>query len=161
MRPTSDGAFDIEVPFIDLIVCPSYEVAYNDSQLQSYGLTRRKYRSEGAFHSTNNNGRNTSLRQIFDDVTHDVSDMLSEVRFDTLDIDHNTFVEKIKPSNEDSEHIKVTTKYFDSFGRCYSIRPRSHVSKHGINLVDIIASMDITIYLGYPGQFMFNTKTRV
>ena len=87
--------------------------------------------------------------------------MLSEVRFDTLDIDHKTFVEKIKPSDEESEHIKVITKYFDSFGKCYSISPRNHVLKHGITLVDITARMDITIHLGYPGQFMYNTKTRV
>ena len=162
LRPTSDGVFDNDLPFIDIIICPSYEVAYNDSKLQKYGLTKRNYRSEGKFHSTYPVYKNMDLQGIFNDITHDVADILSEVRFNTLNIDQDTFVEKFAPSSNDTtNHIKVVTKYFDSFGKCFSIRPQDHVLKYGINIIDIVARMDVTIHLGYPGQFMYNTKTRV
>ena len=102
------------------------------------------------------------LQDVFNDVTHDIADILSEVRFNTLNIDQDTFVETFSSSTNDStNHIKVVTKYFDSFGKCFSIRPKNHVLRYGINIIDIVARMDVTIHLGYPGQFMYNTKTRV
>ena len=162
LRPTSDGVFDNDLPYIDLIICPSYEVAYNASKLQKYGLTRRSYRSEGTFRPSKDLYKNKDLHDIFDEVTHSVYDILAEVKINTLNIDQSSFVERFSPSNNGTTtHIKVSTKYFDSFGRCFSIRPKQHVIKHGINVVDIVARMDVTIHLGYPGQFMYNTKTRV
>ena len=161
MRPTSDGVFDNDLPFIDLIICPSYEVAYNESKLEKYGLIRRNYRSEGIFYPTNEKHKSMDLHDVFDDVTHDIEDVLFEIRFNTLNIDQNTFVEKFTPSSNNSIHVKVSSKYFDSFGKCFSIRPKNHVLKHGINVIDILARMAVTIHLGYPGQFMYNTKTRV
>lgn len=160
-RPTSDGSNGVDLPFIDLIVCPSYDVAYNDSQLQAYGLTRKNYRSEAVFSPRNDKIKNMELRGIFNTVAYDVFDILYQVRFETVDIDNRTIVEKLKPSITIPEHIKITTKYYKNFGKCYSIRPRSHVLKLGITIIDIIARMNIFIYLGHPGQFMYNTKTKV
>ena len=163
MRPTSDGAFDKTMPFIDLIVCPSYEVAYNHSQLQRYGLTRSLYRSKGKFYPIKDSTQKTELRDVFDTVSHGVADILSEVRFSTLNIDQHTFVENIDHLSNDSDpsNINIITSYFDSFGKCYSIRPKPNVLKQGIIGIDILARMDISIYMGHPGQFMYNTKSRV
>ena len=73
----------------------------------------------------------------------------------------SSFVETFDAVNENRKHIKITTKHSPTYGKCYSIRPRTHVLKYGILVVDIVARMDIMIYLGYPGQFMYNTKTKV
>ena len=164
MRLTSDGANNADLPFIDFIVCPSYHLAYNDSVLQQYGLTRNKYRNQGIFYPSGEIAKNITLRQILDFVTHDIYDLLFEVRFDTQlsdDIGQSSFVETFDAPNENLKHIKITTKHSPTYGKCYSIRPRTHVLKYGIIVVDIVARMDIMIYLGYPGQFMYNTKTKV
>ena len=137
-------------------------MAYNDSKLQKYGLTKRNYRSDGKFHPSTHYYRSIDLQDVFNNVSNDIADILSEVRFNTLNIDQDTFVEKfVSSSNDSTSHIKVVTKYFDSFGKCFSIRPKNHVSRYGINIIDIVARMDVTIHLVYPGQFMYNTKTRV
>ena len=47
IRPTSDGASDVNVPFINFIVCPSYDSAYKGEVLRKYGLTIHDYRSTG------------------------------------------------------------------------------------------------------------------
>ena len=61
-----------------------------------------------------------------------------------------------------SEYIEITTKYWHSFGRCYSIHPKDNVIKLGPQNFDIVSRMDVYIYFGYPGQFMHpNSKTKV
>ena len=139
-------------------------MAYNDTVLKKYGLTRNEYRYQGIFYPSAEIANNITLRQILDIVTYDIYDLLFEVRFDTQfldDIGQSSFVETIDASNENRKHIKITTKYSRTYGKCYSIRPRNHVLKYGILVVDLVGRMDIMIYLGYPGQFMYNTKTKV
>ena len=39
IRPTSDGVYDVNVPFIDFILCPTVDSAYKGEVLRKYGLT--------------------------------------------------------------------------------------------------------------------------
>ena len=61
-----------------------------------------------------------------------------------------------------TEYLEITTKYWPTFGRCYSMHPRNHVLKFGVYGIDIVARVNLFIYFGYPGQFMYpNSKAKV
>ena len=64
--------------------------------------------------------------------------------------------------NNFTDHLDIKTKYYHYFGRCYSIHPKDHVLKLGVNAIEIVARLKIYAYFGHPGQFTyFNTKTKV
>ena len=61
-----------------------------------------------------------------------------------------------------SDHLIITPKFWNHFGRCFSIRPKEDVRKLGI--VDIIfeAKKSMYVYFGHPGQFeAANRNTKV
>ena len=150
------------MPFIDFIICPDYEFAFKREVLPHYGIDSNKYR-QGNFYPSNGTKNHSNLQYIFNDITQNLHDLLSKVKFTTLDRKNRTFVEvfsREKPKQK-TENVDVVTKYTNTLGRCYSIRPRAHVVRLGILRVEITARLDIYVYLGYPGQFMYNTKKRV
>ena len=53
IQPTSNGADDSNIPFIDFIICPQYDLAYKEEALKSYGLTVLDYRSRGKYYPEN------------------------------------------------------------------------------------------------------------
>ena len=64
--------------------------------------------------------------------------------------------------NNFTKHLHITTKYYQYFGRCYSIHPKDHVLKLGVNAIEIVARLKVYTYFGHPGQFTYsNTKTKV
>ena len=160
IRQTSEGAIDDSLPFIDLIICPEYEKAFKDEMLRKYSIDPIRYRL-GDFSPTNARYKNFNLNEVFNNITRSVSELLYWVKFTTLDLNNRTFVEDFTNANEHMENFEVITKYTDTLGRCYSIRPRAHIVRMGIVKIDILARTDVYVYLGYPGQFMYNTKARV
>ena len=62
-RLTSEGADDPTLPFLDLIICPDYEVSHKKDELQKYGLNHRKY-SFGGFNPTVNKSTRFDLRKV-------------------------------------------------------------------------------------------------
>ena len=160
IRHTSEGAIDDSLPFIDLIICPTYEKAFKDEMLRKYGIDPVRYRL-GDFSPTNARYKNFNLKEIFNNMTRSVNELLYWVKFTTLDRNNRTFVEDFTKANDNIENFDVITKYTDTLGRCYSIRPRAHIVRMGIVKIDILARTDVYVYLGYPGQFMYNTKARV
>ena len=162
IRQTSDGAFDVSLPFIDLIICPDYDFAFKREILRQYGIDSDEYR-QGNFRPSNDTKNHCNLQDIFNDITQNLHELLYKVKFTTLDRRNRTFVEVFSRENpkQNAENVDVVTKYTNTLGRCYSIRPRAHVVRLGILRVEITARLDIYVYLGYPGQFMYNTKKRV
>ena len=150
------------MPFIDLIICPDYEFAFKKEILQQYGIDSNEYR-KGNFLPSNGTKNHSNLQNIFNDVTQNLNDLLYKVKFTTLDRKNRTFAEvfSIENPNNNTKNVDIVTKYTNTLGRCYSIRPRAHVVRLGILRVEIAARLDMYIYLGYPGQFMYNTKKRV
>ena len=143
---------DENIPFIDLIVCPEYFAAYNSEKLEHYGMDKEQYKFMGNFYPKKN-GNGTDPRKVFYEVTHDVEDIFDRMRIKTLskktpeihiDFNKENFL----------EHINITTKFWNNFGRCYSIIPKNNVQKLGI--VDIIfeTKMSIYVYFGHPGQIL-------
>ena len=100
------------------------------------------------------------LRRVFNSITYEIKELLHRVRIDTLDKENRRFTVEFDGSNS-TEHIEIITKYWDSYGRCYSIRPRHHVLKLGVTGIEIVGRVEIWVHFGYPGQFMYNTKTKV
>ena len=143
---------DEDIPFIDLIICPEYFAAYNREKLEYYGIDKEKYKFMGYF-TPQQNGNGTDPRKIFYEVTHDVEEIFDRMRIKTL----NKKIPEIHIDFNEGDfrkHINITTKFWNNFGRCYSIIPKRSVQKLGI--VDIIfeAKMSIYVYFGHPGQFL-------
>ena len=160
IRQTSDGASDNSLPFIDLIVCPDYHFVFKDKMLQKYGIDPSKYR-QGDFSPTEAIEESLNLKQIFNHITQNVNEVLYGVKFTTLDRVNRTFLEEFSNTKSNYENVDVVIKYTNNLGRCYSIRPRAHIVRLGILRVEITARLDMYVYFGYPGQFMYNTKKRV
>ena len=147
------------MPFLDLIVCPRYDVAYKGDVMESLGLTKSGYRRLGQFHPTKNHNDNISLQEVFNLVTYDVHELISKVRVEGK---HWGKIEETLTQHKNvTEHLDITTKYRPTLGKCYSIRPRSHLIKLGIAIIDIVARNSIYVYMGYPGQYMYDTKFKV
>ena len=90
------------------------------------------------------NGNRTDLREIFYDVTHNVEEIFDRMRIKTL----NKKIPEIHINFKDGnflEHINITTKFWNNFGRCYSIIPKRIIQKLGI--VDIIFEAKMSIYV--------------
>ena len=143
----SDG-----IPFVDLIICPNFDVAYNVTALESYGINKNEYRRKGKWTPTKN-ANGTDLRTVFNDVSHDVEDILIAIRIKTLTKKRQYVDIKFSKDNFD-EWLTITTKYSDSFGRCYSIVPKHKVQKLGIYSIIFETRMDIYLYFGHQGQFL-------
>ena len=80
LRATAEGSNDETMPFLDLIVCPRYDVAYKGDVMESLGLTKSGYRRLGQFHPSKNHNDNISLQEVFNLVTYDVHELISKVR---------------------------------------------------------------------------------
>jgi hypothetical protein len=122
-------------------------------------MEKESYRREGKYSPTYNN-EELDLREIFYSIKYDVDEILIHIKISTLDRKNSKFKIDFEGTNT-TDHIHVDTTYSDTFGRCYSIHPKDHVIALGVTKIDIVARMDIYIYFGYPGQFMYNTKTKV
>ena len=46
------------------------------------------------------------------------------------------------------------TKYYQTFGKCFSIEINPNVTKMGITKIEFYAKLNIYIYLHHPGQYM-------
>ena len=162
IRPTSDAAADTAMPFIDLIICPSYDVSYKKESLEKYGIDRTNYTFNGDFTPSKNTNKSISLRDIFHSISYEVEDILFSVTIFTLDRKNSMFTVNFDGSNTyDNEIVEVGTKYWNSYGRCYSIRPSNQIIQLGVKIMDFVARMNIYVYFGYPGQYMYNTKVKV
>ena len=141
-----------EIPFIDLIICPNFFAAYNDTSLEFYGLSKGKYRGKGRWNPTQNANK-TDLRKVFYDVSHDVDDIFVAIRIKTLSKEKR-YVDINFEKDDFNEFVTIATKYSDSFGRCFSIIPKQNVLKLGIKSIIFETRMDIYVYFGHPGQFL-------
>ena len=156
---TSEAVKDPEIPYLELSMCPSYHSAYKDEVLARYGISKSEYRSAGNYSPNNNKGK-TDLKSIFQEITHDAPELFSRIVFYVNNNDQYTFVIDFENENT-SKHLHIITKYWHSFGRCYSITPADHVVELGINRIDISAREGFYIHFGHPGQFLYSTQTKV
>ena len=143
---------DNELAFVDLMVCPNFFAAYNDTMLDFYGLSKTKYRYEGMW-SPEKNGNGTDLRKVFEDVTHDINEIFVNIRIKTLNkerryVDVNFMIDNY------NNFLIISTKYSDTFGRCFSIIPTKEVQQLGVQSMIFETRMDVYIYFGHPGQFL-------
>ena len=161
VKYTTDTMENANVPFIDFTICPAYESAYKENVLKYYGLTKSDYRHNGMFYPTAN-GTNVDPRNLFLNVTHDVQDIFIKIIMKTLSYDFPTYEVDFSSNNDFSKNLSITTKFYEHFGRCYSMHPTGDLLKLGITSMYFITKINIYVYFGYPGQFMYsNTKSKV
>ena len=129
--------------------------------MEHYDLDKSRYRSKGEFNPSLNSSERLDLYDVFENITQNVTELLYRIKFTTLSRQQRTFIEDFNQPKNQTEHLDIVTKHQNSLGRCYSIRPKAHVLRLGVLRVEITARMDVYVYLGYPGQFMYNTKTKV
>lgn len=159
-KSTAEAVGDIDTPFIDLTICPDYHAAYKENALKAYGMDKAEYRTKGVY-APSNNAENMDLRSIFNSVTYDIDEILFRADIFTSSKQKTHFYIEFDGPNF-TEHIDITTKYWPTFGRCYSMHPKDHVLRLGVRKLDIVARIDIYIYFGHPGQFLNpNTKSKV
>ena len=148
------------MPFIDFIICPAYQFAYKDKVLREYGLDSTKYR-RGHYSPTINDSTISDLEFIFNEITHSPSEILKTIKITTKDRKQRSFLQNFEKGDIEKENLDMITKYQNNLGRCFSIRPKDNVVSLEVIKIDITARMDFYVYVGYPGQFMYNTKERV
>ena len=73
----------------------------------------------------------------------------------------NPDLQMMKLNRTTIESIDIVPKISSAVGKCFSVRPKPEVVKKGIASIAFTTHMDMSIYLGYPGQYMYNTRTRV
>ena len=162
VQATAESAGDIDTPFVELTICPTYDAGYKGDTLNAYGMDKEEYRYK-AIYSPGNNTHDIDLVSIYKSVTHDIEEMLVSIKVYTTNekTGQRSFDIKFDQPNF-MEHIDITTKYHPYLGRCFSIHLKDHVLKLGINAVTIVARIDVLVYFGHPGQFMNpNTKSKV
>ena len=155
---TKEAMEDVDAEFIDLTICPDYHYAYKEEVLQSYGLNKEKYREQAMYSPTHVHGTKfVNLERFFNSVTYSIDEILHSIIISSnnkndphFDIDFN------QPNF--TEYIDIHTKYWPTYGRCYSIRPKDYVKRLGVWGIDVISQINIYIYFGYPGQFMYPTS---
>ena len=161
VRSTSEGANDRKMPFIAFIVCPIWDFAYKDDILKDYGLTQENYRRKGLWSPHNDRNASRDLRDVYDNITYQLHEILRKITFHTTDIEHDEIRHEFSAKTNGSGVLRVVKKYKDSLGTCYSIRPKDRVVKLGIFKVDFLAQFGIYVYLVHPGQFKYMAKTKV
>ena len=128
--------------------------------LMKYKLSKNQYRRE-AIYAPMNEKESSNLTEVFNLVTHELEEILYSMEISTSDREKFKYTIYFEESNTTKEVIEYKTVYSDTFGRCYSLRPKQPIRDLGVTKIDIDARMSIYIYFGYPGQFMYNTKTKV
>ena len=153
---TSENA----APFVDFIVCPSYHNAYKTDVLKNFGLNRGEYKNGNSFYPLHN-GTDMDPRDFFDIVTYNFSEIFEKIIIRTLNQNEPKIT--IDMSNESTiERLEIGTKYYATFGKCYSIQMPDEIISNGIISIEFITKVNIYVYFGHPGQFMnVDTKSKV
>ena len=151
------ASYDIEseekIPFIDLIICPEFFVAYNKNVLEYYGIEKENYRQNGNFYP-NKNGKNIDPRNLLLKASHGIEDILIGIQIKTLNKE-NPYVDiEFNQNKNNHNNLYITTKFWNTFGRCYSIRPSDKVRQLGVVSMIFEGRMDFYVYFGHPGQFL-------
>ena len=92
--------------------------------------------------SPGKNGNGTDLRKVFKETTHDVDEIFVNIRIKTLNkerryADVNFMIDSY------NNFLIISTKYSDTFGRCFSIIPTKEVQQLGIQSMIFETRMDV------------------
>ena len=141
------------IPFIDLIICPEFFVAYNENVLEFYGIEKENYRQNGNFYP-NKNGKNIDPRNLFTIASLGIEEILIGIQIKTLNKENPYIDIEFNQNKSYSNHLYITTKFWNTFGRCYSITPSDKVRQLGVVSMIFEGRMDFYVYFGHPGQFL-------
>ena len=160
LLPTTDTANNVAVPFVAITICADFSVAYKDAALRTYGLDKYMYLYKGVYVNLTSK-KGDDLRLIYDSITLDVHELISQMTFFTAEGGANGVKIEFNKTNH-FDDIKIVTTHWVGIGKCYSISPNAHLLEQSIQIIDIVSRIDAYIYFGHPGQIMHpNSKTKV
>ena len=154
---TKNVGIDNDLQFVYMTICPEYESAYKINNLNESGLDKENYRRKGVYFPKEYD-KHQDLSNLFNYITYDVDEIIQNITILTSSETSPRFDINFDGSNV-SDHIDITTKYWPTLGRCYSIQPQLHILWLGVHTISIHTRMDVGISFGYPGQFMHTDST--
>ena len=103
----------------------------------------------------------TELRKVFEDITHDIDEIFVNIRIKTLNKEKR-YVDVNFMLDNYNDYLIISTKYSETFGRCFSVIPSKEVQQLGVQSMIFETRMDVYVYFGHPGQFLAaDSDTRV
>ena len=148
------------VQFPTATVCPDYNIAYNSGILKAYNTTASDLRK-------NNYPKvsNLSSYELHDLATHELSDLLEELKISTL----HSFEQNgskyyslkygfQKQSNKETSSVPIDQndwkeKRYQTVGRCFSFIPPKVLVHSQIRTLDFTFKKDVVVYFHHDGQF--------
>ena len=151
VRPTGNA------PFLSFTICPDYDTSYNPEKLKKYNIDRLQYQ-RGSY---NHSGPDRSPRQLFEEVTYKLEEIIKFARVSTWDEYNSTIVIPVD-GTLDPKLGRWVKKIHILYGYCYSLEIFSALSAFGISELAMESYVDIFIMLHHSGQFLdYNTKSKV
>ena len=129
-------------------------------------MSLSEYKS-GEFYKRSSNDSINELQdpwEFYEEVTHDLSELVQSIRISTSDPRHSSLTVTIGDDNRlvDESVGKFAEKKHYSLGRCFSFEIHPNVTKLGITSVTVVAKIGQYIYLHHPRQFMeLDSRTKV
>ena len=174
-----------DLPFIAFTVCPSYNDAYKGDRLKVHGLTKKSYK-EGNF---TGNDKGANPWQVFEDITHEINELLSIVTVNTKDNQDNMVYlmcdgascgdktllgdgsgrSRTLDDNSWNNYLlgdlyQVRVKYQMNLGRCYEFRLNKKLAVLGLVAIAFTSKEGRSLYIHVhtPGQFQsIDEKSKV
>ena len=154
MRNTGDATF------LAFTICPAYEVAYKEHELEAIGISRSDYK-KGNFYGNYTISDDEDGFSLFERFTFSLSEMMYDIVVTTTDSrEPTTRIAFDAPLDE--RQAVWTVNYDENFGRCYSMQLAQEVTVR--NVIDVIfrSKISIYVYLHHPAQKMdVDSKTKV
>ena len=141
-------------------ICPDYNIAYKSDILQAYHTTASDLRN-------NNYPKvlNLSSYELHDLATHELSDLLDELKISTL----HSFEQKgskyykvkygfQKQFNKETSSVPLDQndwkeKRYQTLGRCFSFVPPKVLVDSQIRTLEFTFKNDVVVYFHHDGQF--------
>ena len=158
MKSTSDP----ETTFIVFTICPEFHSAYKKEKLELYGISSENdYRYNSVWYPTMNKTTSKNGREIFHDITHELHELIDIVEISTQSLARPKIV--IDTQKELNKiYVEFSTKYVDTFGRCYTMKPARDLLDLGVTKVEFVSYIGVYVFLEHPGQHLHvNSRSKV
>ena len=157
VKPTSDP----ETTFIAFTICPEFHSAYKKEKLEEYGIDSSNAYRYGTVWYPKENSMSKTGKQIYHDVTQELHEVIDTIEISTQSLMAPKIVIDIS-NGLGRQYVNFSTKYGDTFGRCYTMTPTQDLLGLGVTKITFISYIGINIFLEHPGQHLHvNSRAKV
>ena len=157
VKPTSDP----ETTFIAFTICPEFHSAYKKEKLGEYGINSSTDYRYGAVWYPKNNALSNNGRGIYRNITQELHEVIDTIEIVTQSLVTPKIVIDIS-TGLGRQYVKFSTKYSDTFGRCYTMMPLQDLLALEVTKITFINHIGVNIFLEHPGQHLHvNSRAKV